>query len=294
MILIGTDDGLLGLAEGGTRLLLDRPNVRAVDGDWAVAGDLVVALAGGQAVSLGGPTPLCVAALAEGSALVGTSGARLYRVSRAGEAEPVHGFDAIADRRDWYTPWGAPPDTRSVAIGQDGAWFVNVHVGGVWRSVDGGQSWWEVVAQERDTHQVIAAGTRMLVAAAAGFGASADGGDTWSWTVDGLHAPYARAVAQAGDFELVTASTGPGTDRAALYRRPAGSNAPFERCRTGVPEWFDHNVDTFQLAARDDTVLLGTPGGTLHRSDDAGRSFATAVEGLPPIRWVGFHASRAE
>ena len=47
-------------------------------------------------------------------------------------------------------------------------------------------------------------------------------------TVDGrspgppmdLHATYSRAVAFAGDFVLLTASTGPRTDRGAVYRRP--------------------------------------------------------------------------
>ena len=51
-------------------------------------------------------------------------------------------FDAIPTRSGWTTPWGGPPDTRSIAIGPAGL-FAGVHVGGVWRREATG--WTEVV-----------------------------------------------------------------------------------------------------------------------------------------------------
>ena len=43
-------------------------------------------------------------------------------------------------RDRWYTPWGGPPDTRSMTSA-DGKVYANVHVGGVVRSADAGRTW---------------------------------------------------------------------------------------------------------------------------------------------------------
>src|SRR5918995_1243424 len=97
------------------------------------------------------------------------------------------------------------------------AWFpaasppslAGVHVGGVWRRQASG--WTEVVPAEADDHQVVAEGDVVAVAAAVGVGQSDDGGVTWTWSDEGLHAPYCRAAAVADGWLLATASTGPGT-----------------------------------------------------------------------------------
>ena len=103
----------------------------------------------------------------------------------------------------------------------------------------------------------------IVVAAAVGFGQSDDGGRTFSWTTDGLHATYCRAVAIADDVVLVTASTGPFTEHGAVYLRPLDGGAPFVRCDNGLPEWFAGNIDTFQLAASRSVVAIGTDDGQL-------------------------------
>jgi hypothetical protein len=164
--------------------------------------------------------------------------------------------------------------------------LVNVHVGGVWRGED--DEWTEVVPVDNDTHQVLAAasGSRVLIAAAVGFGSSDDDGRTFTWTTDGLHATYSRAVAFAGEFVLLTASTGPRTNRGAVYRRPVDGDGPFERCHDGLPDWFAFNLDTFQLAARDSFAAIGTSDGEVYVSEDEGSSWALAAKDLPPIRCV--------
>jgi hypothetical protein len=85
-----------------------------------------------------------------------------------------------------------------------------------------------------------------------------------------LHATYARAVAVVGDTVVLSASTGPDGRQSALYRRPVTGEGPFERCRNGLPEWFDDNIDTGCLAAHQDTVAAAEPGGGIWRSDDRG------------------------
>jgi hypothetical protein len=99
---------------------------------------------------------------------------------------------------------GGPPDTRSITVAADGTPFVNVHVGGVWRGDDDGE-WREVIDVDHDTHQILAADDAVVAAAAVGYGQSNDGGRTFSWSTDGLHDTYCRAVAIADGIVLVTA-----------------------------------------------------------------------------------------
>jgi hypothetical protein len=292
MLLVGTADGLLDLALDGTELRRTLPgaDVLAVDGDWAIADGWVMALESGAAIALDGVAPRCVAALDGGRALVGTSDARVVEVGGPeGPARDVL-FDAVPTRSSWTTPWGGPPDTRSLARGADGP-YAGVHVGGVWRR--GPAEWIEVVPAEADDHQVVAEGERVAVAAAVGVGQSDDGGDTWVWSDDGLHAPYCRAAAIADGWLLASASTGPGTSEGAVYRRPVDDpKAPFARCGSGddgdLPAAFPHNVDTFSLAAAGALVAVGTPTGGLYVSEDSGASWRTLPTPLPGVRCVSF------
>jgi hypothetical protein len=88
----------------------------------------------------------------------------------------------------------------------------------------------------------------------------------------------------AGDQVLVSASTGPFTDRAAVYRRPLDADGPFERCIDGLPEWFRSNVDSHCLVADGATAALGTGEGEVFRSEDAGASWERMATDLPPVR----------
>src|SRR5437867_5248598 len=166
---------------------------------------------------------------------VGTEGAHLRRL-QAGRLSPVDSFEAVDGRKTWYTPWGDPADVRSIAGGRGiaEAIYVNVHVGGVVRSRDGGGSWQPTLDIDTDVHQVLAHPTRpgvVLAAAAVGLAVSEDGGDSWCVETAGLHARYLRAVAVAGEAVLVSASTGPRGRRAALYRKELARGRRFERCR---------------------------------------------------------------
>src|SRR5437763_19482 len=67
-----------------------------------------------------------------GGLLRGTRKARLLRIGENAAVELVGGFDRAPGRDGWYTPWGGPPDTRSISEDRQSV-FVNVHVGGVLR-----------------------------------------------------------------------------------------------------------------------------------------------------------------
>ena len=164
--------------------------------------------------------------------------------------------------------------------------LVNVHVGGVWREAPHG--WDGVVEVDADTHQVQADPDTgvVAVAAAVGYGQSDDDGRTWSWTAEGLHGPYCRAVAFADSAVLLSASTGPFTGKAAVYRRPLAAVGPFERCREGLPEWFDDNIDTGCLAAAGALAVFGTETGEVYSSHDQGVTWELVARNLPPVRAV--------
>jgi hypothetical protein len=233
-----------------------------------------------------GHAATCLAPAPDGL-LIGTAQAHLLRL--AGDAlQPVESFDAVEGREAWYTPWGDPADVRSIAVARDGTLHVNVHVGGVVRSRDGGRSWTPTVDIETDVHQVLAHPARadvVLAAAYEGFGISRDGGDSWRFGADGMHAHYARAVAVSGETVLVTVSTGPGGRRAALYRRALDGDGAFTRCDEGLP-WFNNNIDTGCLAADGSLVVFGTDDGRVFRSLDGGVHWSLVTKGLPTITAV--------
>jgi hypothetical protein len=293
MLLVGTADGLLDLAFDGTeeRRTLAGSNVVAVSGDWAIADEWVIGLDAGTAVTLPeGMTPRCVLALDGGRALVGTSHAHIVEVGGPGDAERDPLFDAVPSRSRWSTPWGGPPDVRSLAMSGDGP-VAGVHVGGVWRRAP--TEWIEVVPAEADDHQVVAADGVLAVAAAIGVGQSDDGGETWHWSDDGLHGRYCRAVAIAEGSLLATASSGPASADGAVYRRPLGDpDAPFTRCGSAgdgdLPRAFPHNVDTFALAAAGPLAAVGTPAGALYASDDSGATWRALPVAVPGVHCVAF------
>ncbi len=213
----------------------------------------------------------CLTALDDGAVLVGTAEAHLLRLDCDGFV-PVGSFDAWPPRADWYTPWGGPPDTRSLAA-VDGEALVNVHVGGVARQYDGG--WEALVNIDVDVHQIVVApdGSFLVATGAAGFGRSTDGGKTWRWDDDGLHGSYCRAVAVAEEGVLLTASTGPGRTRGAVYRRPVGDVGRWEQTGPLV----DGNIDTFWLAAAGSDAAFATADGSVWVSDDSGATWAESA-----------------
>jgi len=237
-----------------------------------------------EVTPIDGPAATCLAA-APGGLLVGAEHARLLRLA-GGELSRLESFERVDGRDAWYTPWGDPAAVRSIAVASDGAIHVNVHVGGVARSRDGGLTWTPTVDVEADVHQVLAHPTQpnvVLAAAYEGFGISRDGGDTWEFVTGGMHAHYARAVAVAGDTVLVSASTGPGGRRAALYRKPLDGGGAFERCQRGLP-WFQDNIDTACVQAAGPVVVFGTEDGRVFRSADHGQTWALVTKGLPAVR----------
>ncbi|MFN8532755.1 MAG: hypothetical protein U0556_04335 [Dehalococcoidia bacterium] len=290
LALVGTADGLDYLGDGRHDFDGHEVTAVAIDGSihWAIldgrtvccsedGGDWreVVAIDSGRANCLG-PSPAGL--------LVGASGARLFQLT-GDRLVPVDSFAGAPGRARWYTPSGGPPDVRSLAV-EDGRVFVNIHVGGIVRS--DGASWQSTIDINTDIHQVIASDGWLFAACARGLAWSADGGDNWQVSSDGLQHRYCRAVALAVETILISASDGPAGPRGAIYRTPIANPSRFERCRDGLPEWFGRNIDTGCLDAKDSRALFGTEDGDLFFSDDEGSHWQQVGGGLPAVRAIAF------
>jgi hypothetical protein len=217
--------------------------------------------------------------------LVGSSEAHLFRIE--GDAlMPIAAFEDAQGRDDWFTPWGGPPDVRSIAEWDDDV-YVNVHVGGIVRTDDRGASWSPTIDIDADVHQVTTAEGMVLAACADGLAVSTDRGATWSERTDGLEHLYARAVTVCGDTLLMSASKGPRGGEAAVYRAPLAGGA-FERCHAGVPDWFDDNIDSHCLDSPPDGsfAAFGTSEGRLFASTDQGSTWTEIATGLPAVNRV--------
>jgi len=288
-ILTATRDGLHTFDEGGQRGSVELDGeVNAVvrDGNelWAIVDRAELWHDPGdgwhQAAVLEGLDATCLAMT--DAIHVGSSEARLFRLVD-GTFEPVAAFDTAEGREHWYTPWGSPPATRSMSEWDENV-YVNVHVGGILRTSDGGASWTPTIDIDADVHQVATAEDMVLAAGASGLSTSSDRGVTWSVRADGLQAPYSRGVVVCGARVLVSASDGPRGGHAGVYRAGLEGGA-FERCRDGLPEWFDDNIDTGCLDALNDGsfAAFGTAEGRLFASEDRGETWREVATGLPHV-----------
>ena len=221
----------------------------------------------------------CVAPAGEG-VYVGTAGAHLLRLAGDG-LEVIDAFEDVDGHDQWFTPWGGPPDVRSIAVGAEGELYVNVHVGGIVKGSD--DAWEPTIDIGVDVHEVRHAGQLVVAACAIGLAETGDGGYAWNYDDDGLHARYARAVAVGDEYLFLSVSHGPRGGDAAVYRQPCDGSTTFERC--DLPSFAD-NIDTGCLDARGPVVAFGTAQGELYRSSDNGSTWEVSAEGLPPIRSV--------
>jgi hypothetical protein len=184
--------GLAADPNGGTLAIVDGHAVcrRSREGTWSTITTSPLDLA-------------CIVAIGD-IIYIGTDDARVLRVNRDGELDQLGGFDSVAGREKWYAGsalingqvLGPPLGVRSMSATSDGAvLLVNVHVGGIPRSTDGGATWQPTIDVDSDVHEVCAhpVNSNIVIAAAAvGLCISRDGGATWTIEQHGLHALYSR------------------------------------------------------------------------------------------------------
>ena len=281
-LLIGTAAGAFLLHEAEPLIPQTRINhIARSDGDWwAVDGKGRIHRNGEAIASMPGDAKaLCIQPTPE-TTWIGSDQARLFGLDKGTVTEDEF-FGGAPGRDSWYTPWGAPADVRSMALDADHTLYINVHVGGILRYDNTGVV--PTLDIDADVHQVAAHPTQKgAVFAATAYGlAQARNGHDFDFRTEGLHARYCRAVAVLEDRLLISASTGPRTEKGRLYRGDLWEGA-LEPLASGLPEWFEDNINTHCIASIGDEVFIGL-GGTVWRSDDDGDTWAEIAGDLPNV-----------
>ncbi len=243
----------------------------------------------------------CVYVHGGGDVYVGTEPSAVYRFDKGSRAwELVSALHDLDIAQGWSAPRGSPA-VRSIAAhpNEKACFYVNIHVGGVIRTEDGGLSWTASSdGLEEDVHQVAINPSEpeaLYCATADGFYWSPDEGDSWEARNEGLDNRYCRAIAPNPynpDIVLISGSPthpgGWGADgkRFAVFRSEDGG-MHWSRVTDGLPAEMAEEIDTDCLefsGLRPDWVICGSKDGTLYESFDGGRSWCVALSGLPPIQ----------
>ena len=216
----------------------------------------------------------------------------MLRLTQQGALDPITAFDHVPGRDTWFAGsaivngqrLGPPLGIRSVAANSNGTvLFANVHVGGIPRSTDNGQTWHPTIDIHSDVHEVRAhpADPNIVAAASAvGLCISRDAGATWTTESHGLHATHCSAVAFSGDNILVSASTDPFAAQGKVYRRPIEPDGKISALE-GLPEWLNGIIDTGCISTKGSAIAVIDRAGTLYVSTDFGLSWSQSATQLP-------------
>jgi len=230
----------------------------------------------------------CICWVETGGLLLGTEQARLAW-ARNGALHFIESFDLLPDRKQWYTPWGGPPDVRSLSVSTDGTLYANIHVGWIARSKDNGNTWQILKEQiEMDVHQVVAHPTDpniVFAATADGFFISSDYGKMFVRKWDHIPEKYQRACAcfAGSNIYLASVSNSPhGNVGASLYRsKNEGDN--WEKV-DGLPASISDNIDTYQIAALNNGIAYIIVNNTsLYKTCNWGKDWIKVEDKFPRL-----------
>jgi hypothetical protein len=213
----------------------------------------------------------------------GMDDAVMLRISANGKVERLEGFDKVPGRSEWFA--GGPPlGVRSLTATLDGAALLAaVHVGGIPRSSDGGETWTPTIPVMFDVHEVCAhpqLPNLVAAAAAAGLCVSNDGGLNWAVFSEGLEATSCLAVAVLQDEVLFSVQDGPFAKRSQVWKWRIGGKR-VEQVRDGLPEWLVGKIDTGLLAAGDGRAAIVDGGGNLWLSKAGSAGWERMISDLP-------------
>jgi photosystem II stability/assembly factor-like uncharacterized protein len=226
----------------------------------------------------------------------GTEPSRLFRSDDGGESwRELTALLELESRPTWSFPprpwtshvrWIAPSPHDADLL------LVGIELGGLMRSIDGGESWQDHrPGAQPDVHSLAwhrRAEGRAYEAGGGGSAWSDDSGDTWHPADDGRDRNYTWSVAvdpDDADYWYVSASTGPfaahgGRDpQARIYRRRG--DGPWQALGGGLPEPL--TAMPYALVATDGRLFAGMADGQLWESTDRGDTWRACALGGDPL-----------
>jgi photosystem II stability/assembly factor-like uncharacterized protein len=211
--------------------------------------------------------------------------ATMLHIPMTGEAERLKGFDNVPGRGEWFA--GGPPlGVRALTATADAsAILAAVHVGGIPRSSDRGETWTPTFPIKFDVHEVRAhPSVSAIVAAAAAVGLciSHDGGRTWNVHSTGPEVANSFAVAVLHNQVLFSVQDGPFAKRSQLWRWWIGADS-IEQVRDGLPQWLDGKIDTAKIAAGCERAAIVDQGGSLWHSREGSSRWERIATDLPYV-----------
>ncbi len=242
---------------------------------------------------------------ADGAVYAGTEPSRLFRSDDRGETwRELDALLELPSRPSWSFPprpwtshvrWIAPHPQRAQLI------LVGIELGGLMRSLDGGESWEDHrPGAQRDVHSLAWHPNRQGNAYEAGGGGAAfsdDLGESWQPADDGRDRHYTWSVAvepNVANLWYVSASTGPfaahgrGDPQARIYRREG--EEPWRALDGGLPEPLP--AMPYALVATAGRLFAGLSDGQIWESRDRGDSWhvlraAEPIGGINALAFAG-------
>ena len=230
----------------------------------------------------------CICWTSDKRLLVGTETARLAWLSN-GTLKFIDSFDTVPERTLWMTPWGGPPDVRSLAVSKDGTLYANIHVGWIVRSRDGGKTWKNLRdGLEMDVHQVAGHPSDpaiVFAATADGFYLSKDHGERFTRHNNGVPYHYERSCAcfSEKDVYLLSTSKGPQEHAQARVYRSEDEGIHWNLVH-GLPDRISKNINTFQIIiVRDGNALIIVEDTSIYETNDYGMNWEEVRSDYPNL-----------
>ena len=271
----GTEDGAIFLWEG--------------NGDGVVAAKDLGQEVHGLAVS------------SNGSLLAGLLPAALWESKDSGQTwKEMEAFAEAPNHETWTAPWGTPlvsaigthpKDPKTVYCG--------VEVGGLYRTTDGGKSWFDMELPVSDVHSIQvcpARQERVYVTTGEGCFCSDDQGFAWRQMGSSNARQYTMGLAahpSEADRVIISAAAGPPP----TWHGPEGARCNIylstdagRRFRTVVKDLVGgvHRKALVINAKVPSEIVFGTSDGQLYYSNDGGETFDLTADGLGDIRTIVF------
>ena len=232
----------------------------------------------------------------------GTEPAHLHESDDLGEKwHELSSLRSVPSASEWTFP--APPHTahvKFIAVDPQSpkTVYAAIEVGGLLKSVDGGETWEELHGFYEDVHRVLIRPSdprKVYITTGAGIYHSQDGGKNWTQLTNhsmriGYPDPFVLCPGQEDLMFTAGARNTPGAWRKthtadARIGRSRDGGKSWTMLREGLPKHMRCNVEALVMVKCDGSFELfaGTTDGDIYYSSDEGEHWTTLVSGLPPI-----------